>query len=392
MRVLMAHCRYRGLLAGGEDHSTKAEAALLRDQGHHVTLIERPNSEVDAITSIGRQIWSRHAYLLTQVAIEDTQPDIVYFQNTAWALGPAAIQAASDMGVPVVAALRNERLLLGWGDALRGTYNGSRLQTAALAAGNAIHVRHTWQRHVDVLVPVSEYVRGKFIAAGFDPEQLVAKPNVVYPEPRFVPTTAIQSEPSTQDVPTTETHPIRRRLLFVGRDTPEKGLHVLLEALDLMGDAAPPLLVVGVAPVPRIYGVQFLGPVPHARVLDLMAESMAVVVPSVWPEPFGRVAIEAQAVGTPVIASDVGGLPETHPLLLTMPSDIVDLAAVIKLMTSWYDDPDSEIYQVRRRTARATYEWHFSPARQAQHLEAILARAVDRRQARTVARPADAVA
>ena len=29
------------------------------------------------------------------------------------------------MGVPVVAALRNERLLLGWGDALRGTYNGA---------------------------------------------------------------------------------------------------------------------------------------------------------------------------------------------------------------------------------------------------------------------------
>ena len=219
------------------------------------------------------------------------QPDVVWFQNTAHAIGPAGIQAASDMGVPVVAALRNERLLLGWADALRGTYNGSRLQTAALAAGNAIHVRHTWQRCVDVLVPVSEYVRRRFIAAGFDPEQLVAKPNVVYPEPRVEP------------------REIRRQVLFVGRDIPTKGLQVLLEALDLMGDAAPPLLVAGVAPVPRIYGVQFLGPVPHARVLDLMAESMAVVVPSVWPEPFGRVAIEAMAVGTPAIVSETAGCP-----------------------------------------------------------------------------------
>ena len=42
--------------------------------------------------------------------------------------------------------------------------------------------------------------------------------------------------------------------------------------------------------------------------------------------------------------------------------------------------------------ARATYEQHFAPARQAEHLEAILARAIDRRQARVVARPADAIA
>ena len=374
MRILALHCRYRGLFEGGEDHSTKAEAALLRDQGHHVTLIERPNSEVDAITSIGRQIWSRHAYLLVQTAIEDTQPDAVWAQNLTWSLGPAAIRAASDMGVPVVAALRNERLLLGWGDALRGTYNGSRIQTAALALGNMLHVKHTWQRCVDVLVPVSEYVRGKFIAAGFDPEQLVAKPNVVYPEPRVEP------------------REIRRQVLFVGRDIPTKGLQVLLEALDLMGDAAPPLLVAGVAPGSQIYGVQFLGPLPHARVLDLMAESMAVVVPSVWPEPFGRVAIEAQAVGTPVIASDVGGLPETHAQRIVPPGDAPALAAAIGRMTALYDDESEGSYRVVRHVARVEYEQHFAPTRQAQRLEAILARAIDRRQARTVARPADAVA
>ncbi len=37
---------------------------------------------------------------------------------------------------------------------------------------------------------------------------------------------------------------------------------------------------------------------------------LAAVVPSVWPEPFGAVALEAMAAGRPVVASAVGGLAE----------------------------------------------------------------------------------
>ena len=226
-----------------------------------------------------------------------------------------------------------------------------------------------------MLVPVSEYVRRRFIAAGWDPEQLVAKPNVVYPEPQVMP------------------REIRRQVLFVGRDTPDKGLHVLIEALRRLGPDAPRLVVAGGRSAARRCRTRSsLGPVPHARVLDLMAESMAVVVPSVWAEPFGRVAIEAQAVGTPAIVSNIGGLPETYTLLTVRPGDAADLAAAIEFMASWYDDPDDEVYQTARRAARTSYEGHFAPARQIERLEWILGYAIERRQARTMAHPVDAVA
>jgi glycosyltransferase involved in cell wall biosynthesis len=42
----------------------------------------------------------------------------------------------------------------------------------------------------------------------------------------------------------------------------------------------------------------------------LMGSSSVVVVPSVWPEPFGRVALEANYLGVPVVASRTGGLTE----------------------------------------------------------------------------------
>jgi glycosyltransferase involved in cell wall biosynthesis len=57
-------------------------------------------------------------------------------------------------------------------------------------------------------------------------------------------------------------------------------------------------------------GVIVVENVPHSDVLRAWKYCTLAVVPSRWPEPFGMVAIEAMAVGRPVIASAVGGLPE----------------------------------------------------------------------------------
>jgi glycosyltransferase involved in cell wall biosynthesis len=56
--------------------------------------------------------------------------------------------------------------------------------------------------------------------------------------------------------------------------------------------------------------VEFLGELEQAERDVLYAESYAALMPGSWPEPFGLVAIEALACGTPVIARRVGGLPE----------------------------------------------------------------------------------
>ena len=56
--------------------------------------------------------------------------------------------------------------------------------------------------------------------------------------------------------------------------------------------------------------VEFLGELEQADRDLLFAESYASLMPGSWPEPFGLVAIEALACGTPVIARRVGALPE----------------------------------------------------------------------------------
>ena len=56
--------------------------------------------------------------------------------------------------------------------------------------------------------------------------------------------------------------------------------------------------------------VEYLGEITPAERDELFASSYATLMPGGWPEPFGLVAIESLACGTPILARRVGGLPE----------------------------------------------------------------------------------
>lgn len=106
----------------------------------------------------------------------------------------------------------------------------------------------------------------------------------------------------------------------VGRLAPKKGFDVLLRALARLPDELQHLtLVGGGAELETLQAlarelqiemrVDFRGVVRHAEALAVMAASRAIVIPSRM-EPFGIVALEAMALGKPVVATCVGGLPE----------------------------------------------------------------------------------
>jgi glycosyltransferase involved in cell wall biosynthesis len=132
-------------------------------------------------------------------------------------------------------------------------------------------------------------------------------------------------------------------LMFVGALGRHKGIDVLLEARRRMRNQ-PPLLLIGTprADTPPIngQGVVIAQDVPSAQVMASWMRASAAVVPSVWNEPMGQVAIEAMLVGRPVVASDVGGLRDVveHDAtgLMVPPGDPGALAAALDTLL---DDP-----------------------------------------------------
>lgn len=97
--------------------------------------------------------------------------------------------------------------------------------------------------------------------------------------------------------------------LYVGRLTPRKGLVIACQAAAAAG---VPLKVIGHGdPALVTDGAEYLGELSNADRNDWMARASALLAPTMYVEPFGAVAVEAQLCGTPVIATDFGGFTET---------------------------------------------------------------------------------
>lgn len=101
--------------------------------------------------------------------------------------------------------------------------------------------------------------------------------------------------------------------------------------------SAPPLVLIGArkpdTPNDLPSNVRMLHDWPHAAVLEAWRRSLFGVVPSVWPEPFGIVTLEAMAFGRPVVATRGGGVldcvTDGETGLLVEPGDVDGLRGAL---------------------------------------------------------------
>ena len=367
MKILLVHCHYR--LPGGEDAVFAAERAMLERHGHEVLVYERSNEEAahglpKALLPL-HAVWNRAAARDVKRIIQTKNVDAVHIHNTLLLLSPAVVRAAKHTGVPVVQTLHNFRLFCPNGILLRGgqvcedcphhglacavrhrCYRGSLAQTLVVAAAYGLHrLLGTWRGVT--MVALTEFDRRKLLEFNrlhpmFDADRLVVKPN-----PVCVP-----------DGPVTPWENRKNQMLFAGRLEELKGLHTVLEAWRLLGDAAPTLLVAGEGPLgdwaraQNLPNVRFLGQLSRTELHARMAESRAVVAASLCYESFALVPAEAHALGTPVLASDLGNVgasvqPGVDGLRFT-PGDANALAGAVHALGQMSFDCNAIAARARR--------------------------------------------
>lgn len=98
-------------------------------------------------------------------------------------------------------------------------------------------------------------------------------------------------------------------LLYVGRMTERKGIRVAVEVAKQCGR---PLIMAGPGVPPSDSIVDYVGEVGPEDRAKLMGGAHALLAPTIYLEPFGNVAVEAMACGTPVISTDWGAFTETN--------------------------------------------------------------------------------
>ena len=389
MKILAVHNRYQR--PGGEDQVFVDETALLESRNHRVLRYEVHNDQVkqvNRLTLAKDTVWNTSAYRELGALIRRERPDVVHFHNTLPLVSPAGYYAARAEGVPVIQTLHNYRLLcpvalffrdggvcedcmgkaVPWPGVVHRCYRGSLAASGVIATMLTIHrALRTWTEMVDVYVALTEFARNKFIEGGLPAGKIVVKPNFVAPDPG-------------------RGQGGGGYALFVGRLAAEKGTGTMLAAWDRLGTRIP-LKIVGDGPLrdrvveaaARQSNVEWLGHRPVEEVHALMGKADMLVFPSEWYETFGRVAVEAFAAGTPVIAANIGAVAELvehgRTGLEFRPGDPEDLVTQVE----WAMSHPAELRRMRDEV-RAEFEAKYTAERNYRALMEIYEAALERKK------------
>lgn len=383
MRILIIHTFYQA--PGGEDAVFQQESELLsQDNQVHTLTFQNRKSLLGALQT-ACSIWNILAANKLKKAIRHFKPDIIHLHNTHYAAGPILIRTIAKQGVPQVMTLHNFRLLcpsatlyhhnhlfldslkqdFPWTAIREKAVNNSAIKTFVLAFNYWFHRKiGTWKK-VNRYINLSTFARSIFADSTLDvpSEKFVVKPNFVFP--------STLRQPVPQDY-----------FIYVGRLSEEKGIINLIEAfkmtpLQLRIIGAGPLEYQVTESIKNQANIQYLGFRPRHEILPLIASAQALVVPSICFEGMPITILEAYSVGTPVLSSILGPLPEMIiPDKTGNTFDPQNRDEIVHCLKQWDAKATTEKDEIRK-TCKAYYFSNFTPAINKEKLLAIYKDAID---------------
>lgn len=281
------------------------------------TELNRARNPANAVKVLQRSIWSNQARRRIARLVADWKPDLAHLQNIHAYLTPAIIGPLRRAGVPMVWTLHDYKLICPndnfysngriceeckgghyWRCARNRCKKNSFAASTVVALEAAVHRLLGVDKPVGRFIAPSHFVKGKFTECGYAPDRIAVLPHFL----ETVPPPATAGSYG----------------LYAGTLMPFKGVGTLLQAL---AKAPPhPFHILGGGAMLEEYRRQarelglaqvvFRGFLNGAELSAALAGAAYAVVPSEWWETFSYAAQEPLARGLPVIAANLGALPE----------------------------------------------------------------------------------
>jgi glycosyltransferase involved in cell wall biosynthesis len=293
---------------------------------------------VSALRQSLNVLYSFEARRKVEQMIEATRPDLVHVHNFAHQISPSILHVFRKHRLPVVMTLHDYKpvcpvyTLFTRGQTCQQCHHGrfyrcavNRCTQGSLAKSllntAEMYLHHRLLRIYDliqVFLAPSRFLEKTVKDMGF-------KGKVAW-LPNFVDTSRFPLGPQRRE----------RAVVYAGRLSPEKGLRTLVAAaagleivVKIIGEGPQKSELSQLAHAAGARQVRFLGYLRGAELQREIQDSLAVVQPSEWFENNPLSVLEAFALGTPVISTDMGGLPELvrpgRTGLTFTPGDAVDL-------------------------------------------------------------------
>lgn len=287
-----------------------------------------------------------HAMVRAGLVLADWRPDIVHAHD--WLVANPAVALAQFFDVPLVSTIH-------------ATEAGRHSGWVSGAVSRQVHSLESWLVHdSDSLIACSASMRDEITALfGPDLADIAVIPNGIDTD----------GWPFAARLP----HPGPAELLYFGRLEYEKGVHDAIAALPrirrthpgttltIAGDGTQLDFLTEQARKHKVLkATKFVGRVDHSQLLALLHRADAAVLPSHY-EPFGIVALEAAAAGTPLVTSTAGGLGEAVIDGVTglsyPPGDVAALADAVRALL---DSPAAAQQRATAARERLTsdFAWH----------------------------------
>ncbi len=348
MKILLVNYRY--FISGGPEKYMFNVKKLLEDSGHEVIPFSvhsnknieseysryfvEPIGSRDAVyfeqckktpktvwQMLTRSIYSREVENAIKKEIKEQKPDIVYVIHFINKLSPSVIRGAKKMGLPVVLRLSDYFLLCPRFDFIykgkicedclskgymtcikRRCVKNSVFASVIRVFSMKVHNAMSIYEEIDAYITPSKFLKMKLVENGFDE-------NKIHNIPTF-----------TRDNLRTDTLSVGFYGLYFGRITKEKGVETVVKAYEMMPDHQLKIMgddkteearrLKNYVKKKRIKNIEFVGFKSGEELETIIKNARFTLIPSIWYDNLPNTALESFKYGKPVIASNIGSLPE----------------------------------------------------------------------------------